>query len=558
MNEFARQLTHHWESDSHIRVPTQPSQILLWLTDAAGVPEFLSPSWSRFSGIDRSLLLSDCWVQIVHPEDIGRLREVFATAAQRCQGFRRRVRLRRRDGVYCGMVIESLPRLAENGEILGFTGFCLDLSPAENVLLAPDLADHRITDLLKQVRLPTLALDREGRIVFFNQAFLDLVEELPREAISRPFFGNYANLIEQPALEFLRMIADFPPHSFECLVRDTSGQQHQLVWHVTLLRNDHGEIACSVLMGDDITEQRRIEEHLQLTNRVFETTDQAMIITDHRAQIISVNNAFTRLTGYSREEVVGGNPRILQSGRNDPSFYREMWRSLLEFGHWHGDIWDRRKDGSIYPKFLSISAIQGADGEVTHYSGIFYDITERKVFEEKLDRLAHYDLLTGIPNRSLLFDRLEQATAEAMHAGKQVAVLFIDLDHFKQINDSLGHAAGDQVLCEAAARLGNAIRRNDTAARLGGDEFAIVLPDLSDARHASLVAEKIIECMSPAFMVDGLKVQVTPSIGIALFPSDHHQPDCLLELADQAMYRAKSSGANTYRFFSGEPDAASP
>jgi len=145
-----------------------------------------------------------------------------------------------------------------------------------------------------------------------------------------------------------------------------------------------------------------------------------------------------------------------------------------------------------------------------------------------------------------------------MHAGKQVAVLFIDLDHFKQINDSLGHAAGDQVLCEAAARLGNAIRRNDTAARLGGDEFAIVLPDLSDARHAALVAEKIIECMSPAFMVDGLKLQVTPSIGIALFPSDHHQPDCLLELADQAMYQAKSSGANTYRFFSGEPDAASP
>jgi diguanylate cyclase (GGDEF)-like protein/PAS domain S-box-containing protein len=549
MNEFARQTSHHWESDSHIRVPTQPSQILLWLTDAAGRVEFLSPSWSRFTGIERPELLADCWPRVVHADDLVRLPPVFRSAAEAQQGFRRRLRLRRRDGVYCTMVIEGLPRLAEDGSTSGFAGFCLDLSPAEDPLLAPELADHRITELLCQVRLPSLALDREGRIIFFNQAMLDLFGELPREVISRPFFGQFAQPPGEMPVDFLRRVADCPPHAFESALRTASGAEYQMIWHVTVLRRESGEVNCCVLIGDDITGQRRLEEHLLLTHRVFETTDQAMVITDAEARIISVNNAFSRLTGYSREEAVGQNPRILQSGRNEASLYREMWRALLEFGHWHGDIWDRRKDGEIYPKFLSISAIRDSAGRTTHYSGIFYDITERKVFEEKLDRLAHYDLLTGIPNRSLLFDRLEQATGEAMHSGKQVGVLFIDLDHFKRINDSLGHAAGDQVLCEAARRIAGAIRRGDTLARLGGDEFAIVLPDLAEAQHAALVAEKILECMAPPFEVDGATLAVSPSIGISLFPGDHHQPAELLERADQAMYRAKLEGANAYRFY---------
>ncbi len=554
MNEFARSSPQHWESDSHIRVPTQPSQILLWLTDAEGRIEFLSPSWTRFSGQDRTRLLGGTWAEVVHPDDLAGLLKAFGVAAAGNQGFRRHVRLRRRDGVFCGMAFESLPRVSTDGSTEGFTGFCLDLSPALSALPGTNPADHRIAELLKQVRLPATVINADGQLIFFNQAFLDLIDEPPREAISRSFFGDYAEPIEMPAGDYLRGIADAPPHAFECTVRDATGQTHLVSWHVTALRDDHGQLNCCVLIGEDITAQRALEEELQLTKRVFETTDEAMVVTDTSAQIIAVNQAFTRLTGYSREEALGCNPRVLQSGRHDQAFYQEMWRSLAETGHWQGDVWDRRKDGTIYPKFLSISTLRDNAGNPTHYCGIFYDITERKSFEDRLERLAHYDVLTGIPNRSLLFDRLELATAEAMHKGGRAGVLFIDLDRFKHINDSLGHAAGDQVLREAAARICSTIRRNDTAARLGGDEFAIVLPDLADPQDAARVAEKIIECMQAPFIIEGTQVTVSTSIGISLFPSDHHEPGKLLELADSAMYRVKADGANGYRF-SNAPDA---
>ncbi|MGE5470438.1 MAG: diguanylate cyclase domain-containing protein [Bacteroidota bacterium] len=550
MNEFASISSCHWESDSHIRVPTQPSQILLWLTDAEGNADFLSPFWSRFTGRHRGDLLADCWEQVVHPDDLAGLRATFIAAARENQGFRRHVRLRRRDGVYCGMAFESLPRTDASGETKSFTGFCLDLTPATNTLPGTNPADHRIAELLKQVRLPAVVIGLEGQLVFFNQPFLDLIDEPPREAISRPFFGNYAEAIDEPPAARLRKIADTPPHAFECEVRDTGGTSHLISWHVTALRDGNGHMTCSVLIGDDITAQRRSEEELRLTQRVFETTDEAMVVTDSRARIISVNHAFTRLTGYSREEAIGQNPRLLQSGRHDPAFYQAMWRALSETGHWQGDIWDLRKDGTVYPKFLSISTLRDHDGNPTHYCGIFYDITERKTFEDKLERLAHYDVLTGIPNRSLLFDRLELATAEALQRGGQAAVLFIDLDRFKSINDSLGHAAGDLVLREAAARICSSIRRHDTAARLGGDEFAIVLPDLADPLHAALVAEKIIERMNAPFAIGNTMVTVSTSIGISLFPSDHHQPDKLLELADHAMYQVKARGANGFQFSS--------
>lgn len=549
MNEFARKAVHHWESDAHIRVPTQPSQILLWLTSSQGVLDFLSPSWSRFCGVDRVTLIADCWDRVVHPDDLKGLHAAFQRAATESKGFRRHVRLRRRDGVYCSMAFESLPRVGAMGETIGFTGFCLDLSPAENSWFEANLADHRIGELLLQVRLPALVVDLDGKLVFFNAPFLDLVDEPSREATCRPFFGRYAEAIDEVPAEFLRRIADAPPHAFDCAIRDTRGVPHLLSWHVTALRDESGNMTCAVLIGDDISAQRDNEAQLRLTQRVFEATDQAMVITDSSAQIISVNQAFSRLTGYSQADAVGQNPRVLQSGRHDQAFYQRMWQSLADTGHWQGDVWDRRKDGTIYPKFLSISTICDAGGEPTHYCGIFYDITERKMFEDKLDRLAHYDALTGIPNRSLLFDRLELATAEAMHAGSKAAVLFIDLDRFKCINDSLGHAAGDQVLREAASRICSSIRRNDTAARLGGDEFAIVLPDLSDPLHAARVAEKIKEKMDEAFLVDGKPLFVSSSIGISLFPADHHQPARLLELADQAMYQVKARGANGYLFY---------
>ena len=271
-----------------------------------------------------------------------------------------------------------------------------------------------------------------------------------------------------------------------------------------------------------------------------------MVITDAKAQIISVNQAFTRLTGYTREEALGKNPRLLQSGRHDQRFYQEMWRSLSESGHWQGDIWDLRKDGSVYPKFLSISTLRDSEGKPTHYCGIF-STSPNVGLRGKLERLAN-TTVDRHPNRSLLFDRLELATAEAMHNGGKAAVLFIDLDRFKKSTTRSAMRPAIRSCAKPPPHL-----QHDppprTAARLGGDEFAIVLPDLQPA-HAALVAEKIIERMNVPFMIDGAAVTVTTSIGISLFPADHYQPDQLLELADQAMYQVKARGANGYQFCS--------
>ena len=549
MNEFAAQIPHHWEADSHIRVPTQPSQVLLWIADAAGNATFLSPSWSRFTGFGRRELENQGWLKVVHPDDAPGLLRAFGTAATENQGFRRKLRLRRNDGFYCCMVIESLPRTDENERTEGFAGFCLDLSPAENALLSPHLADHRITELIEHIHLPAITLDGDGNIVFFNQSFLDLVGDPAREVIYRPFFGLYASACNDTPLPPLRTLAETPTHAFECAVRTAAGESRLLNWHVTTIRRNDGHLSCTVLIGDDITAQKSAEERLMLTQRVFETTDQAMVVTDDRANIISVNQAFTRLSGYSAAEAIGNNPRLLQSGRHSKGFYAHMWQSLNETGNWHGDIWDRRKDGSYYPKFLSISAIRSAAGAITHYCGIFHDISERKNIEEKLDRLAHYDALTGLANRSLFFDRMDMATSQALRSGGEVAVLFIDLDRFKSVNDTLGHDAGDQLLRLVADRISECVRGDDTAARLGGDEFAVVLPDVRARENAARVAEKIIERLRLPYLVEGVNCAVSPSIGISLYPTDHHDPEQLLKLADKAMYGVKAAGRGSYRFY---------
>ena len=555
MNEFATRQPHHWESDSHIRVPTQPSQILLWISDADGRATFMGPSWMRYTGRKRDALLGNAWYEAVHTEDVPALMRAFRQSAMANQGFRRKLRMRRNDGVYCGMVIESLPQIDDDGKLYGFAGFCLDLSPAEHSLLAPNLADHRITDLFQHIRLPALALDIEGNIIYFNQPFLDIVGEPAREVICTPLFGQYASL-DNPDIDprkHLREIAESSEHVLECRVAHADGTARLISWHVTSLHHRDSQMSCLILIGEDITSQKAAEEQLLLTRQVFDSTEQAMVVTDADVRIISVNAAFTRLTGYSVAEALGQNPRILQSGRHGPAFYAQMWATLSRDGNWHGDIWDRRKDGSFYPKFLSISAIRNQNGEITNYCGIIHDISERKRIEEDLDRLAHYDPLTGIPNRALFFERIGTATANALRTGSEVAILFVDMDRFKAVNDTLGHHAGDQLLRQVAERIGECLRGDDTVARLGGDEFGVLLPDVRDRRNAARVAEKIIERLCAPFLIEGVNCEVSPSIGISLYPSDHHDPEFLLQLADRAMYQVKTAGRGSYRFFEDLP-----
>jgi diguanylate cyclase (GGDEF)-like protein/PAS domain S-box-containing protein len=305
------------------------------------------------------------------------------------------------------------------------------------------------------------------------------------------------------------------------------------------------------MMGTDITQWRRTGAQQRLAAQMFDNSKEAMVITDRNNLIVSVNRAFSALTGYSSQEAIGQNPRILQSGKHDESFYRDMWRSILEHGFWRGDIWDRRKDGTFYPKFLAISAIRENDEEISHFSAIFYDVSERKKLEERMETLAHYDALTGLPNRMLLQDRLEQAIAYAARLQQHFALLFIDLDGFKPVNDNYNHQVGDEVLKLVGQRIGAALRAIDTAARLGGDEFVVILTDIRDIDSTNSVAEKLVSALSEPYIVGEYTISISASIGASIYPNDEKTAQELLRSADEAMYQAKRTGKQRVIFYGG-------
>jgi diguanylate cyclase (GGDEF)-like protein/PAS domain S-box-containing protein len=309
----------------------------------------------------------------------------------------------------------------------------------------------------------------------------------------------------------------------------------------------------------DLSEQRKLESAQRIAAIAFETHE-AIMITDPDAKIIRVNSAFQKITGYSSDEVIDKYPRMLKSGKHDMAFYQEMWSTLKKTGFWSGEVWDRRKSGEIYPKFLTITAVYNDDRQATNYVAVFRDITLHKQTEQEIHQLAFYDPLTQLPNRRLMMDRLKQAMAISQRSNRYGALLFLDLDNFKSINDTKGHEVGDLLLIEVARRLQTCVRKADTVARQGGDEFVVLLEELSSdpkeaATQTELVAEKICSELGQLYVLNDYECQTTPSIGISLFHGYQENMAELLKHADVAMYQAKAAGRNTIRFFDPEMQA---
>ncbi len=300
----------------------------------------------------------------------------------------------------------------------------------------------------------------------------------------------------------------------------------------------------------DITERRYAEEGQLLASRVFESVSQAIMVTDATSHIVAVNPMFCKVTGFSKEEVIGKKPNVLKSGRHDKKFYRRIWEAIAAQGGWQGEIWNRRKNGEVFPEWLSISSINDADGRVLRYVGIFSDITGQKRLEAANWHKANFDELTDLPKRSLFQRHFQQALAAARREGTLVALLFIDLDHFKLVNDSLGHRAGDQLLIEASRRLIASVRETDTVARIGGDEFVAALSGITSRRDVRRVVKKILGSVAENYEIDGAKATISGSVGVAIYPEDSEDAETLFRLADSAMYCAKSNGRDQFCFSS--------
>ncbi len=318
-------------------------------------------------------------------------------------------------------------------------------------------------------------------------------------------------------------------------------------------QNNENQSLC-LCLTEDITERKLAEEKLQLSAKVFSETHEGIAITNASGNIIDVNPAFCEITGYTLAEVMGKKPSLLSSGRHSLDFYRDMWQTIHDQGYWQGEIWNRSKDGRFYAELLSISSITDQNGRVTHYIGIFTDITHIKKQQETLEQMAHYDVLTKLPNRMLLSDRFLQALAHSKRTHTFLAVCFIDLDHFKPVNDMYGHEIGDELLIRVAHRIKTNIREEDTASRQGGDEFVLLLGDIASITQCKHILNRIIHSLTQPYLIDEQSITIGASMGVTLYPEDNSDLDTLMRHADYAMYQAKSMGRNRYRFFNPEQD----
>jgi diguanylate cyclase (GGDEF)-like protein/PAS domain S-box-containing protein len=435
--------------------------------------------------------------------------------------------------------------LATLDEMVRDLSFALD-HLAQNQALRD--SEARYHGLFENGHTAMLLVDpRDGRILDANPAAC-LFYGRTRERLQAAGIGQLETRDRQGRTLPMAEAADAAPCHLEGRQRHGDGTLRDVeIYSVPVMIGGQRLRFCIV---HDITQRKRDEESLRLAATVFESTRDGVVITDLLPRIIAVNRAYTEITGYTEAEVCGKDPGIVASGRQDEAFYAAMWGSLHDLGHWQGEIWNRRKGGEIYPQRLTISVVRDEQGAPSHYVGVFTDISDIKASEARLEALALFDALTGLPNRRAVEARLEQALARARRQVGSLGVLFIDLDGFKNVNDSLGHQAGDELLKAISLRLKSRLREEDTLARLGGDEFLLVVETLSQPEDAVSVAEGLLEVLAcPFVLASGHEVYVGASIGVSLFPDDASDVRALIQHADAAMYQAKGQGRNTYRFY---------
>ena len=490
----------------------------------------------------------------IHPDDYDGTRASIEASARDLAPWCHEFRSRFDDGTVRWLQGDSIPQYEADGSIL-WHGFITDITArkrSEEELRASRAFHQSVTEAIGEIGIGLFIVDADHRVRYMNN-------------VMRDWFGDQTGQICYSSL------CEVTERCEHCQIEQVIGGNGTVHYSPT---GPNGRvfdiIATSIQNGDgtisklevirDVTELRKSEQELRIAAKAFDSQE-GMFITDTSGVIQRVNKAFVETTGYSAEEAIGKTPAILKSGKHDAEFYQTIRKALECDGNWQGEIWNRRKNGEIYPEWQTISAVKGTDGQATHYVSVFTDISLRKKSEEQIRNLAFYDPLTQLPNRRLLLDRLHQALALSVRNDRQGALLFIDLDNFKSINDTQGHAVGDLLLIDVADRLLGCVREGDTTARLGGDEFVVLLEDLDTdeqiaANQAETVGEKIRETIGQPYFINDHEYHSTASLGITLFRGKVKTMEEMLKRADVALYQAKAEGRNTLRFFDPAMQAA--
>ncbi len=525
----------------------------------------INPAAVALFGLEHKRLLCRHFATFISAEDDNRWRLFFSAAINRDGRQNIELTLKRNDGTVFFVQLDCRRIMIEDKEPVLYVALTDITESKQQEAVLHEVETHILSMALASAKMGSWDWDITTGSVVFNERWAKLrgyrLEEIELDVdiwqnnIYPDDFAAY------DAALTAHLEQRTPFFQAEYRIRTLSGP---LIWilnrGIVVKRDSNGNPLRMAGIEMDITKHKHNDEELRIAAIAFES-EEGMIVTDPNAVIVRVNQAFTHLTGYTAKEAVGQTPRLLSSGRHDQAFYQRMWASLKENGFWQGEIWNRRKNGMIYAEWMNISAVSAVDGSITHYVASFTDLTNNKEAAAEIHRLAYYDPLTQLPNRRLFQEQLAKALAVSGRSGNYGALLFIDLDNFKSLNDTLGHDMGDILLTQVAKRLVGCVREGDTVARQGGDEFVVMLEQLSrNPEEAAIQAEevggKILAVLNQIYQLTGYEYRSTPSIGITLFNNHLETVDELLKRADIAMYAAKATGRNTLRFFDPKMQAA--
>jgi len=520
------------------------------VTDLEGRIEYANPYFSQITGYSRAEVVGQS-PSILKSGETPReeYRQLWQTiiAGGTWDGV---LHNRRKDGSLYWERVLIAPIRDADGRIVQYLGIKQDITAQKQ--LEDELCQRRYYQraLLDNFPFMVWLKDTESRFLAVNQPFAKACGLSDADAVvgMTDFDVWPRHLAERYRADDRTVLATRRKKAAEETLLE-QGKPRWIETYKAPVVDQGGTLLGTVGFTRDITDRKQAEERLRLAASVFEYAHEGIIITDAAVNIIEVNQAFTELMGYTREEALGRNPRFLQSGRHGADFYAAIWHSLSSAGFWIGELWNRKKDGELCVGQASISVVRDAAGLITHYVSLFSDITPLKESQRQLEQMAYHDALTQLPNRVLLADRLRQAMARTQREGGLLAVIYLDLDDFKPVNDCFGHNAGDQVLVQVAQRLSACLRGGDTLSRVGGDEFVALVGNLSDLRDCQQMLTRIIKVLTKPFVVAGGDANLSASLGVTLYPIDYTDADALIRHADRAMYAAKDAGRNCYRLF---------